>query len=1134
MTRKPLFWLLLASFSALALLFSWHFFSLAFPSLDLSVKMSRSEALAAAQSRARDLQLATPDARTAVRFFNHDEVQNFLELEGGGSATVQSLQKGQIFPLRQWEVRFYKEGEAAYSTLYFSPQGQPRGFTRHVPEQHADSSLTASAARQMAETLALKDWQVDLAPGHSPFLLVQQSQKTRPNGRIDHFFVYEHRDLRFGKQGEGRVRLDLGIAGRQFTQLRHSILVPESFSRRYTEMRAANNTLAGVASLAFGLLYGLGGCVLGLTLLWRSGWVMTRPALLWASLIALLQGAASLNQIPGSWFQYDSALSTRDFILQQVGTAVFGMVLNWLTLLVSFMAAESLSRRAFGQFPQFWRIWSRDALASRQVLGQTVGAYLWVGFDLAFVVAFYYCTQRFLGWWSPMESLIDPDVLATPLPWLTPVANALHAGFWEECLFRAVPLAGAALLGDYLQQQFHGRFGNRRTWLIFALILQALIFGGAHANYAAQPAWSRPLELFLPALVWGLMYLRFGLLPGIIFHYVFDLLLMSLPVFATDAPGLWPDRAIIIACGLAPLALVLWQRQRAGQWLELPAQLLNRAWQAQLPPLAETAPHHGSPANPAPWLLLRRMLPLLGLGGILLWALLPGPVPATLPFAVKRDAALALADTALAERGIHPGPGWHRFAQVSANSGDGENFIWKTAGSTAWQRLRGHYIPPLVWQVRYVSFAGDVVQRAEEWIVNVEDGIDGQGGGAHVRGVIHRLPESARAPTLSEQQARSMAQSALLKRFGPVAAGWREISAQEVKQPQRKDWQFTFADDVASPLKTGEARIELTLAGDEVTQIRRTIHETEDWQRQQRSRGALMQTVRIGMALLLVALAIGSLLLAIRQKQVLKVSRRPSLMAAIAIAALLLAGYANNWQGLAMQLKTDQPLLTQLGTAAVGLSVSMALMGGFCGLLLHFSQQATGMGKLGAGQSSPWWPGLALAALLAGLQTLFAQWMPASLPTLPGTGILNNTVPALAECTSALLHVLLFGNLLVLLLAQLHDFSANFSRRQLPTILICLLLGLASAMQQEDITQFLLQGLGAGLVICALYLLVARFEAKVLLVALTGMLALSKLRLGLYTPWPGALTCALLYIGTLLLLARLWLTVLRRAQASSN
>lgn len=1134
MTRKPLFWLLLASLSALALLFSWHFFSLAFPSLDLSVKMSRTEALVAAQARARDLQLAMPDAQTAVRFYNHDEVQNFLELEGGGSATVHDLQNRQIFPLRQWEVRFYKEGQAAHSTLYFSPQGQPRGFTRHVPEQQADSSLSAAAARQMAETLARKDWQLDLASGPSPFVLVQQSQKTRPNGRIDHFFVYEHRDLRFGKQGEGRVRLELGVAGRQFAQLRHSIQVPESFSRRYAEMRATNNTLASAATLAFGFLYGLGGCVLGLTLLWRTGWVVTRPAMLWASLIALLQGAASLNQIPGSWFQYDSALSTRDFILQQVGVAVFGMVMNWLTLLISFMAAESLSRRAFGQHPQFWRIWSREALASKQVLGQTVGAYLWVGLDLAFIVAFYYCTRQFLGWWSPMESLIDPDVLATPLPWLAPVANALHAGFWEECLFRAVPLAGAALLGDFLQQRFHGRFGSRRAWLIVALILQALIFGGAHANYAQQPAYARPLELFLPALIWGIVYLRFGLLPGIIFHYVFDLVLMSLPVFATDAPGLWPDRAIIIACGLTPLALVLWQRACAGQWHELPAKLFNHAWQAQLPPLHETAAGHHTPLNHAPWLLLRRWLPLPGLAGILLWSLLPNPAPAPLPFAVSRSAAIALADATLAGRGIHPGPGWHRFAQISATPGEGEAFIWKNAGSSAWQRLRGHYIPPLVWQVRYVSFAGDVVQRAEEWIVNVEDGVDGQGGGAHVRGVVHRLPESAQATALSEQQARSQAQSALLNRFGPVATGWREISAQEVKQPRRTDWQFTFADDAASPLKTGEARIELTLAGAEVTQIRRTIHETEAWQRQQRNRGALMQTVRIGMALLLVALTIGSLLLAIRQKQGLKVSRRPGLVAAITIATLMAASYANNWQGLAMQLKTDQPLLTQLATTAVGLAVSTALLGGLCGLLLNFSQQAAGLGKLGSGQSSPWLPGLALAALLAGLQALFAQWMPQPVPALPGPGILNNTLPALAECTGALLHVLMFGNLLVLLLAQLHDFSANFSRRQLPTILICLLLGLTSAMQQDDISHFLLQGLGAGLVLCALYLLVARFDAKVLLVALVGMLALSKLRHGLNAPWPGALTWALVHIGALLLSARLWLNVLKRAQPEPN
>src|SRR6185369_13704791 len=111
--------------------------------------------------------------------------------------------------------------------------------------------------------------------------------------------------------------------------------------------------------------------------------------------------------------------------------------------------------------------------------------------------------------------------LASTVPWLSAVAPSLHAGFWEESLFRAVPIAGAALIGD--------RLGNRRLWIVGAFIVQAVIFGAGHAPYPTQPAYARPVELVLPSIGFGLLYLVFGLLPGIIAHFAFDVFWFAMP-----------------------------------------------------------------------------------------------------------------------------------------------------------------------------------------------------------------------------------------------------------------------------------------------------------------------------------------------------------------------------------------------------------------------------------------------------------------------------------------------------------------------------------------------------------------------------------------------------------------------------
>jgi hypothetical protein len=143
-------------------------------------------------------------------------------------------------------------------------------------------------------------------------------------------------------------------------------------------------------------------------------------------------------------------------------------LIDFFFVSISFMAAESLTRKAFPDHIQLWRSFSSGVANSDQILGRTVSGYLLFGLDLAFLVGLYFFSTKVLGWWTPSDVLSDPDILATYCPWFSPIADSFEAGFWEESLCRAVPIAGAALIGQ--------RFGNRRIWMAGALLFQAILF----------------------------------------------------------------------------------------------------------------------------------------------------------------------------------------------------------------------------------------------------------------------------------------------------------------------------------------------------------------------------------------------------------------------------------------------------------------------------------------------------------------------------------------------------------------------------------------------------------------------------------------------------------------------------------
>ncbi|MFB6248387.1 MAG: CPBP family intramembrane glutamic endopeptidase [Salinibacter sp.] len=1108
MTRKSLPWILLVVACLGAGVYSWQVFPQAFPLVNVELTMNRSAALDSARVRAERLGLGPEAFSQAAAFRTDSETKRFVELEGGGTdALRRMIETGRYQPYR-WVVRHYQAREPREVTLRFTPDGQPYGFEETWPEDAEGPALSADSARTIAERAATTHWGVDL----DAYERLSASQQERPNGRVDHTFVYQRPDVQIG---EGRYRLRLRVSGASLSEVTRFVHVPEAFSRRFEEMRSANNAinLGGLAATM--LIYVLGGCLFGAYWLLRRGALKWRMAAAWGGLIAGLQVLAGLNQLPLAWMNYDTALSAQGFLVQQVLTSVAGAAGMGLLVTLSFMAAEGLTRLAFGHHPRLWRLWAPEAAGTSTVLGRTVGGYLLVALFLAYQVALYSFAQDALGWWTPADLLFDPNILAQYAPWLPPIANALQAGFWEECLFRAVPLAGAALIGE--------RLGGRRWWIGGALLLQAVIFGAGHAGYATQPAYARLVELILPALGFGALYLAYGLLPAVVLHFTFDVVWMSLPLFVSAAPGVWLSRTLVVVLTLVPLFAVLYGRLRTGAWTPLPERFYNRTW---TPDEAETAEGPSLPVSPP---LPRRTAGALvaaGLVGVGAWVGTTAFSTVETPLTMTRAEAETQARTALREHGADP-EAWTMASSVVTPRSDDDRFVWQESERTAYAQLMGSYLDGPFWRVRFYTFEGPVAERAEEYRVHLAPGADRSE-------VVHRRPEAAPGDSLAEPAARARADSAVRARYGLDPATLSRVGAEPTARPNRRDWTFTYADTAGYPLSRGEPRIQVEMAGAEVTDVSSFVHVPESWERASRRRDTGMQIVGLLSGLLAVLLLLGGAAAAVVAWARGHIRLWTALSVGGGLLLLILGGFANDWPATVAGFDTAQPYLNQVLFALVGPLVLGAAVSGGLGLIAGVAHD-----RIGGAEPTPYGrllaAGLGLGGLGAGLLSLAGQVGPSLTPPWAPYGPLDAALPWLAPIEGRLLTFAGLTVVLLLVAVALHRWTRAATRRTLAGAGAALLLGFVGAGlgPAETLGAWALQGAALGSLLAGAWLLVWRYDRALVPMMAAGFVGLRAVRAAVLAPIPsiavGEGAAALLVLAV----ALGWTALLRRRQRAA-
>ena len=1095
MVRKPLFWIILTLASLGGIFFTFSHFSKAFPIVTLDLRMDRSAALQSARQLAEKYKFGPEGYQEAASFRGDRRVQNFVELEAGGTEAFEKMIKEGLYHPYAWTVRHFREGEARETRIQFTPKGDPYGFVVKLPEKDSGASLSPESARGIAESVATAEWKIDL----KKYQLVEKSQEVRPSGRTDHTFVYERSGVEIG---EGKYRLRLVVGGDQLTELTHFVKIPEAFSRRYEEMRSANNVIGVGSVLGMVVLYLIGGCGVGLFFLLRQRWVIWRKPLFWGLAIAFLQLLAGINQWPLTWMDYDTAISADGFFLRQIVMMLLNFVVTSLLFSLSFMAAESLSRRAFPHHLQQWSLWSRDVASSRAVFGRTVGGYLLVGIFFAYEVFLYFITRQAFGWWSPSDVLVQPDVLATYFPWLSSIAISAQAGFWEESLFRAVPIAGAALLGN--------RFGHRAWWIAGAMILQAFVFGAGHAGYANQPSYARVVELILPSLMFGGLYLYFGLLPAIVLHFTIDVVWFALPLFVSTAPGIWLDRVIVILLVLVPLWVVFGARLRAKRWNQISDEHLNRAWMPPQPiePRAVAAKPEVGTFHP----VLMRYLPLAGIAGLGLWLIFTNFRNDAPSVSISRTEAEEIARESLKDHRVELPGGWRVLPAIKGGSDQDDRFIWQTAGREKYEGLIGEYLSPPHWEVRFVQFEGDVAERAEEYRVFIAD--DGQ-----IFRFRHQLPEGRPGENIAENDARILAHLAISGIFQLDATSLKEVSAVPSKLKERTDWLFTYADTVRHDLEKGEVRIAVQIAGDEIVDAHKLVHVEEEWARTGREERNVPQILSIACNVTLVLIVIAGIVGAIVNWSRKRFAVPTFLLLFGLMFVLGLLGLVNSFPSIVAEFSTAQPYMTQIfifvGISILGVLILSATVGLLGGFVQKWNDQ-----RMPLQQGIAWVLGISLGALASGTLALGSSLGGSLSPSWGDYSSLGTYIPLLESGLGVVSRFFLQSMIAMLIFTAVHRFTHGWTQQKILFAVLLIVSGLliVGSRSIDRVPFWVLAGFMLGLLFLVAYIYVFRFHLVLIPISVGTVLILDRIKEAFYGAYPDVVagtTIAILLTGFL-------------------
>ncbi len=493
----------LLSFISLIVWFKFSYPQLSF----INLSVDRKEALSIAQDYLHKRGEEEFRWNSAIVFGFEGQANRYLQKTIGYQKFLEFIKENDL-DLFFWIVRFYRENEKEEYRLTVSPAtGQVTSFKHIIDENEARPAIDREEAKKLAKEFLKENFQFS-----EELYSIRGDLQTILDHRSDFSFSWVKNSVSIPwdkdeSKGTGKLIVGAAISGSEILSFsKNTFSIPDQFNRYLDRTQNVGHNISTVIWILYFSLFTIS---VFFIILRRNHLSMHTTKRFYLNVMFLSFGLSILSVFNGFQlilFDYPTTAPFESYLWRYLTNVFMGSFLASLGILMPSLAGELLHYEVWkdkkaGSFLHYIHstFFSRN-VAQLIFLGY-LGCILMLGIQSILIKI----GQNYWGVW--IEQSLEAHLSTNYWPFLAAFSLGYKASFVEEIMYRLFAIS----LGKKI---FKNTF--------IAVIVSSAIWGFAHSGYPVYPMWFRGVEVTCLGIFLSFIYLKYGLIPVIVAHYLFD------------------------------------------------------------------------------------------------------------------------------------------------------------------------------------------------------------------------------------------------------------------------------------------------------------------------------------------------------------------------------------------------------------------------------------------------------------------------------------------------------------------------------------------------------------------------------------------------------------------------------------